>query len=83
MYALFKQATSGKPTSARPGMMDFVGRAKWDAWNGLGDMSQDEARLAYVKVVDDLVAEEVCLCYGLLYQLCTSSYSYLQMKLFP
>ena len=40
IYALFKQATSGKVTTSRPGMMDFVGRAKWDAWNALGDMTQ-------------------------------------------
>jgi len=59
MYALFKQATSGKVATKRPGMMDFVARAKWDAWNGLGDMTQEEAQQAYVKIVDDLVAEEV------------------------
>ena len=22
----------------KPGMMDFVARAKWDSWSGLGDM---------------------------------------------
>ena len=30
----------GKCNVAKPGMMDFVGKAKWDAWNGLGDISQ-------------------------------------------
>lgn len=40
MYALYKQATVGKATGKRPGAMDFVKRAKFDAWNELGDMSQ-------------------------------------------
>ena len=59
MYALFKQATSGKVTTPRPGMVDFVGRAKWDAWNTLGDMSQDDAQKAYINLIDELVAAEV------------------------
>lgn len=36
----FPQATEGKCNKPKPGMMDFVGKAKWDAWNGLGAMSQ-------------------------------------------
>ena len=31
-YALYKQATVGDASGKRPGMMDFVGRAKYDAW---------------------------------------------------
>jgi len=58
LYALFKQSTSGAVTTKRPGMMDFVGRAKWDAWNSLGSMSQDEAKQAYVDYVDSLVGTE-------------------------
>ena len=40
LYALFKQATVGVVNTKRPGMTDFVGKAKWDAWNALGSMSQ-------------------------------------------
>lgn len=58
IYALFKQATSGKVSTKRPGMTDFVGRAKWDAWSSLGDLSQDEAKQAYANLVNELVAEE-------------------------
>lgn len=43
MYALYKQANVGKVNKPRPGMLDFVGRAMWDAWNKLGDMGQEEA----------------------------------------
>jgi len=32
LYALFKQATVGDATGDRPGMLDFKGRAKFDAW---------------------------------------------------
>ena len=36
----FLQATVGSCDTKRPGMMDFVGRAKWDAWNSLGDLNK-------------------------------------------
>lgn len=58
IYAFFKQATEGKCNKPKPGMMDFVGKAKWDAWNNLGGMSQDDAKSAYTKIVQDLAAEE-------------------------
>ncbi|KAK7084842.1 Enoyl-CoA delta isomerase 2, mitochondrial [Halocaridina rubra] len=58
IYALFKQATSGVVTTKRPGMMDFVGRAKWDAWNSLGNMSQEEAQNSYIELVNSLVKAE-------------------------
>lgn len=40
LYALYKQATVGKNTTKRPGLMDIVNKAKWDAWNALGEMSK-------------------------------------------
>ena len=43
MYSLFKQATIGKNTTSKPGMLDFVGKAKWEAWHKLGDMSKEDA----------------------------------------
>lgn len=35
LYALFKQATVGPCNTPKPGMMDFVNRAKWSAWSEL------------------------------------------------
>jgi peroxisomal 3,2-trans-enoyl-CoA isomerase len=35
-------------------MMDMVGKAKWDAWSGLGEMSKDEAKKQYASLVDSL-----------------------------
>jgi len=52
-YAYFKQATIGKCNTARPGMLDFVGKAKWDAWNELGDMSKEEAMKKYVDTITE------------------------------
>ncbi|NWU69824.1 ECI2 isomerase, partial [Pterocles burchelli] len=58
LYALFKQATEGPCNSPKPGMLDFVKKAKWDAWNSLGNLSQDNARQKYTEVVSRLVSAE-------------------------
>ncbi|MEC7521057.1 MAG: acyl-CoA-binding protein [Myxococcota bacterium] len=54
LYGLFKQATSGDVSGKRPGMLDMKGRAKFDAWASRKGMSADDARAAYVKVVERL-----------------------------
>ncbi|GAA5899142.1 hypothetical protein JCM8208_003014 [Rhodotorula glutinis] len=59
LYSLYKIATSSRtPTASRPGLLDFSGRAKWDAWSRLGkedewvrltdDEARERARRAYV-----------------------------------
>ncbi|KAF0717629.1 Aste57867_2192 [Aphanomyces stellatus] len=57
MYALFKQATDGPCTQPKPGMFDFVGKAKWEAWANLGSMGQDEAMKSYCDFIDALAAK--------------------------
>ncbi|GAA5851606.1 hypothetical protein JCM8547_001147 [Rhodosporidiobolus lusitaniae] len=43
LYALYKVATASvQPTTARPGIFDFTGRAKWDAWAALGKEFEGE-----------------------------------------
>jgi acyl-CoA-binding protein len=54
IYALYKQATEGAPSSPRPGFSDMVGRAKWDAWNALKDKSADEAMQDYIDLIESL-----------------------------
>jgi acyl-CoA-binding protein len=54
IYALYKQASEGDVDGKRPGFADMVGRAKWDAWNELKGQSQDEARQAYVDLIESL-----------------------------
>ncbi|NWR68748.1 ECI2 isomerase, partial [Centropus unirufus] len=58
LYALFKQATEGPCNSPKPSMMDFVKKAKWDAWNSLGTLSQDSARQKYAELVSSLISAE-------------------------
>ncbi len=55
LYALYKQATVGDVSGARPGMLDVRGRAKYDAWAGKKGMTAADARAAYVALVAKLV----------------------------
>lgn len=41
--------------TARPGMLDLKGKAKWDAWKSKEGMSQNDAKEAYIKFVDKLL----------------------------
>ena len=54
IYALYKQATGGDADGKRPGFTDMVGRAKWDAWNGLKGTSSDQAMQDYIDLVESL-----------------------------
>ena len=54
LYALYKQATSGDVEGDRPGMMDFVGRAKYDAWAALAGTSTEDAKRGYAELVADI-----------------------------
>ncbi|WP_343607532.1 acyl-CoA-binding protein [Roseateles sp.] len=54
LYALFKQATTGDVEGDRPGMTDFVNRAKWDAWKTLEGKTSDEAMQDYIDLVEGL-----------------------------
>lgn len=55
MYALYKQATVGDVTGSRPGMLDLVGRAKYDAWAKIKGTSKDDAMTRYIAIVDKIV----------------------------
>jgi diazepam-binding inhibitor (GABA receptor modulating acyl-CoA-binding protein) len=54
LYALYKQATAGDNTEKKPGFSDMVGRAKWDAWNGLKGTARDDAMQQYVDLIGSL-----------------------------
>ena len=54
IYALYKQASAGDADGKRPGFTDMVGRAKWDAWNGLKGSSTDAAMQDYVDLIESL-----------------------------
>jgi acyl-CoA-binding protein len=54
LYALYKQATVGDVSGKRPGFMDMVGQAKYDAWAKVKGSSKDAAMQAYIDLVDQL-----------------------------
>jgi len=54
VYSLFKQGTVGDVNTARPGMLDFTGKAKWDAWEKQKGKSQEDAMIEYIALVEEL-----------------------------
>jgi carboxylesterase len=58
LYSLFKQASVGDTTGERPGALDMVNRAKFDAWAQRKGMGRDDAMKAYVELVGKLKAED-------------------------
>lgn len=54
LYALYKQGQVGDVQGGKPGFFDFVGVAKYEAWEALQGTDQDEARQQYVELVRKL-----------------------------
>ena len=55
LYSLYKQATEGDINVEPPAnMFDFVGKAKYDAWNSLKGKSKDIAMQDYIDLVNQL-----------------------------
>jgi diazepam-binding inhibitor (GABA receptor modulator, acyl-CoA-binding protein) len=58
LYGLYKQATVGDAATSgarRPGRLDLLGRAKYDAWTAKAGLSADDAKQAYIDVVARLL----------------------------
>ena len=58
LYALYKQANEGDCQGKRPGLTNFVGRAKYDAWKALEGTTQDAAMEDYIQVVAELIEKD-------------------------
>ncbi|QDG53848.1 acyl-CoA-binding protein [Persicimonas caeni] len=54
LYALYKQATEGDVSGKRPGLTNFKGRAKYDAWKGKKGMESEKAMREYIALVERL-----------------------------
>ena len=54
LYGLFKQATSGDVSGEEPGLFDFVGRAKYDAWAAQRGLTREQAMERYIARVTEL-----------------------------
>jgi diazepam-binding inhibitor (GABA receptor modulator, acyl-CoA-binding protein) len=53
-YSLFKQATEGDVKGKKPGLTDFIGRAKYSAWENLKGMSSEKAMETYIAKIEAL-----------------------------
>lgn len=51
-YKYYKQALYGDNTDPKPGVFDFVGLAKWNAWNTIRGMTKETAQQNYVDLYD-------------------------------
>ncbi len=56
LYSLYKQGSNGDVTGKRPGALNFVARAKFDAWQTLQGTSQDDAKTQYIALVEQLLS---------------------------
>lgn len=57
LYGLFKQASTGDVKGEKPGMLDFVGRAKYDSWNKNKGLLMEEAKLKYIEIINKLIEQ--------------------------
>ena len=57
LYALYKQGSSGDVSGSKPGFFDFVGVAKYEAWEKLQGTSLEDAQASYIELVKKLGAE--------------------------
>ena len=54
LYALYKQGSCGDVQGSKPGFFDFVGTAKYEAWEKLRGPRQEDAQQQYVALVRKL-----------------------------
>jgi acyl-CoA-binding protein len=54
LYALYKQGSEGDVRGPKPGFFDFVGTAKYEAWEKLAGTAPEDAMRKYVDLVRKL-----------------------------
>ena len=54
LYGLYKQGSEGDVTGPKPGFFDFVGTAKYEAWEKLAGTQPVDAMKKYVDLVKKL-----------------------------
>ncbi|XP_016139206.1 acyl-CoA-binding domain-containing protein 5-B [Sinocyclocheilus grahami] len=54
-YSYYKQATAGPCNTPKPNSWDPIGKAKWEAWKILGNMSKDQAMVEYVQEIQQII----------------------------
>jgi len=56
LYALYKQGSEGDVNGPKPGFFDFVGSAKYEAWEKLKGTKTEDAMKKYVALVKSMNA---------------------------
>ncbi|KAJ4951083.1 hypothetical protein NE237_027915 [Protea cynaroides] len=54
LYSLYKIVTEGPCSIPQPSALKMSARAKWNAWQRLGDMPPEEAMQKYIMIVSEL-----------------------------
>ncbi|CAH9069226.1 unnamed protein product [Cuscuta europaea] len=57
LYGLHKVATEGPCCTPQPMAFKLSARAKWNAWQKLGDISQDEAMEQYIALLSRSITD--------------------------
>jgi diazepam-binding inhibitor (GABA receptor modulating acyl-CoA-binding protein) len=55
LYKYYKQATQGDNHTEKPGFFDFVGKAKWNAWESVKGTPKDAAMHEYIMKANELL----------------------------
>ncbi|HMB57429.1 MAG TPA: acyl-CoA-binding protein [Arenimonas sp.] len=55
LYGLYKQGSEGDVKGPKPGFFDFVGTAKYEAWEKMQGTDSEQAMKKYVDLVKKLV----------------------------
>jgi carboxylesterase len=58
LYSLYKQATLGDVAGERPGALDMVNRAKYDAWAARKGAAREDSMRAYIELVNRLKEDD-------------------------
>jgi diazepam-binding inhibitor (GABA receptor modulator, acyl-CoA-binding protein) len=58
LYSYFKQAVIGDAEDdKKPGMFDFKGKAKWNAWKSRSGTSKHDAECKYIQLVQGFITK--------------------------
>ncbi len=57
LYALGRQGKLGNVNTERPGMFSPIERVKWDAWNEIKGMDQNDARQKFIALAKTIEAK--------------------------
>lgn len=54
LYGLYKQSLFGNNKTPKPGVFDFKGKEKWNAWKNVSGKGKTKAKHEYINLVEQL-----------------------------